>query len=180
MIEQRGDAVERDAEWGNDLDAAKHWLERDKIEYHALLDADEERWLLYPVDTPERGEIAETIARYFHRETTHDFRPYSAGDEEENGVRVFLIRSHRLRMCLLPIIGGAVGMRSVGDEWVLMWVWLHPWERGTGPDGGTLSRKTFDALEAEFGKFHVQAPLSKPMRAVASRRGYGAVTIEPA
>lgn len=141
-------------------------LDRDVIVYHRITDAAfGAEWMLYPVNSPERAEVAERIARYFYKETGHDFPPYSAGDESDSRP-VYLVRSKRVATCV-PIIAGAVGFEKVESEWVLTWVWLHPWERG-----GRLTEAVFKTLDVVHGSFFILAPVSKAMRSLMKKREY--------
>jgi len=146
-------------------------LRRDVIEYHALTDADyTSKWMVYPVNSPQRQAVAERIARYFHREAGFDHPPYSAGDETPDRP-VYLVRSERLST-MVPLIAGAVAFRRVEDAWVLSWVWLHPWERS-----GELTHLTFNTLDQIHGPFLVAGPVRKAMRGLMDKRGYREVRI---
>lgn len=142
------------------------FLNRDTISCHRITDAAYGvSWMLYPVNSPQRGEAAESIGRYFHRETHFDFPPYSVGDEGEDH-HVYLVRSKRISTCV-PIVAGALGIQRVQDNWVLTWIWLHPWERGTN-----LVDAVFNTLDETYGSFYVEAPISGAMRGLMSKRKY--------
>ncbi|CAH0237548.1 hypothetical protein [Microbacterium foliorum] len=144
----------------------EHFLERDVIHYHRISDtAYGISWMLYPVNSPQRREVAESLARYFHRETHLDFPPYTAGDENDDRL-VYLVRSMRITTAV-PIIAGAVGLQRASEEWVLTWIWLHPWERRT-----RLVDAVFDLLDAAFGDFFIEAPISGAMRGLMTKRHY--------
>lgn len=165
MIEQPFDEEDLPAE-EEVIEETEHFLARDVIRYHGISDAVYGiTWVLYPVNSPHRGAVAEEIARYFHRETAFDFPPYAAGDEDDN-FRVYLVRSMRLNT-VFPIIAGAVGLQRTKAGWVLTWIWLHPWERRT-----KLVDSVFETLDATFGAFYVEAPISNAMRGLMAKRGY--------
>lgn len=142
------------------------FLARDIISYHRITDAAwGSKWMLYPVNSAERRQVAESIGRYFHRETRFDFPPYTAGDETKDNP-VYLVRSKRLGTAV-PLIAGAIGFKRVQDDWVLTWIWLHPWERGT-----TLVDAVFDVLDAMHGSFYIEGPISGAMRRLMAKRQY--------
>lgn len=141
-------------------------LSRDVIAYHRVGDAAYGvKWMLYPVNSPQRAEVAEQIARYFHKETGFDFPPYMVGDEGEDNP-VYLVRSKASTTCV-PIIAGAVGFQKVRSDWVLTWIWLHPWERG-----GRLVDAVFKTLDEVHGDFYIEAPVSNAMRGLMRKRQY--------
>jgi len=121
--------------------------------------------MLYPVNSPQRRQVAENIGRYFHRENRFDFAPYTAGDENE-ARRVYLVRSKRLTTTV-PIIAGAIALEKVEEKWVLTWVWLHPWERATA-----LVDAVFDVLDETYGMFYIEGPVSGAMRRLMEKRRY--------
>lgn len=151
------------------------FLNRSTLCYQRIADADYNiDWMLYPVNSAQRGEVAEIISHYFHRETQFDFRPYSAGEENEDHP-VYLVRSKRFTTCV-PIIAGAFGLERVQGNWVLTWIWIHPWERGT-----RLVGAVFDTLDETYGSFYVEEPVSGAMRGLMAKRKYDEkriVTIE--
>ncbi len=67
----------------------------------------------------------------------------------------------------IPLIAGALELQRVSDDWVLTWVWVHPWERGT-----VLSREVFDLLDETYGSFLIEAPISGAMRSLIRKRRY--------
>lgn len=141
-------------------------LERDVITYHRVTDtAYGNTWNLFPVNSPQRRDVAEKIGRYFHRETHFDFAPYTAGDEDDNRV-VYLVRTRRM-LTAVPLIAGAVELQRVSEDWVLTWIWLHPWERGTA-----LVREVFDLLDETYGSFFIEVPISGAMRSLIKKRNY--------
>lgn len=157
------DALPSEEEIATETDA---FLEREVISYHRITDAEYGiAWMLYPVVSAERREVAAKIARYFHRETRFDFAPYTEGDENEDRV-VYLVRSKRITT-MVPIIAGAVEFQKVGDKWVLTWIWLHPWERST-----RLATAVFDLLDSAFGAFLIEGPISGAMRRLMEKRQY--------
>lgn len=136
------------------------------LEYQVITDADyRPTWMLFPVNSPQRQQVAEQIARYFHRESQYDFPPYSAGDEGPERP-VYLIPSKHIGS-LVPVIAGAAGFTLVDGIAVLRWVWLHPWERG-----GDLTQATFTAFDRLYGEFKIEGPTSKPMKGLMKKRGY--------
>lgn len=142
------------------------FLEREVISYHAITDADyTSKWMIYPVNSPERQQVAGHVARYFHKEAGFDMRPYSPGDESERRP-VYLLRSVSL-LTMVPLIAGAVGFRLVQGDWILTWIWIHPWERG-----GALAQRTFDTLDEQYPGFFIEGPIRKPMRGLMAKRGY--------
>ena len=140
-------------------------LANNSISYHTITDVDySSKWVIYLVNSPQRQQVAKSIARYFHRETRFDFPPYSPGDESSERP-VYLIRTLRSQT-MVPLIAGAVGFRRANGIWVLTWVWIHPWVRN-----GALAGQVFDTLETLHGVFAVEGPLSKAMQALIAKRG---------
>lgn len=117
---------------------------------------------LLPVNTDHRAELAEQFALWFKRERGFDFVPFEKGDQEEVVRHVYLINSHEfLRM--VPVAVGAVEIRDVGDSAVLMWCWLHPFERGS------IWREAWQELVKRHGDLKLQAPLSGAMQSFRRR-----------
>jgi len=147
-------------------------IERDIIQLHPIPDAEwRTREKLFLVDSPLRQEIAESIGRYFKRETPYDFPPYSAGDESSE-TPVYLIRTTRVG-AVVAIAAGALGMRRVQGEWILKWIWIHPWERGQLGDGPEQTANlVFRTLDELYGDFLIEGPISPAMRRLMEKRGY--------
>jgi hypothetical protein len=83
----------------------------------------------------EHAGPVNAIGEQFRRELRLDFAPFDMDDPESVGV---LIDSKRF-LATFPIAAGAAGLERASDRWILKWVWLHPYERGTGcsPGPGT-------------------------------------------
>jgi hypothetical protein len=150
----------------DEIEAESRGVDEKTIRYPIITDAEyTSAWMLYPVNTAQRQDVAETVAHYFRRETGFDFPPYSAGDEGPESP-VYLIRSAEI-LRMVPVIAGAIGMRQVAGHWVLRWVWVHPWERG-----GRLTHRTFDLLDELYPDFKIEAPVRPAMRRLMHKRNY--------
>ncbi|MCT2589814.1 hypothetical protein LHJ74_07780 [Streptomyces sp. N2-109] len=112
--------------------------------------------LIVGTEDPALRKVAEQFAGYFKRELRFDFIPFTA-DHFADGDEVLLIKSRKVMM-LSPVACGAAGFDR--RENCLRWVWLHPFERGTG-----LMNRVWDALERRHGTvFWIETPVSPPMQ----------------
>ncbi|MCX4391635.1 hypothetical protein OG887_39005 [Streptomyces sp. NBC_00053] len=112
--------------------------------------------LIVGTEDPELRKVAEQFAGYFKRELRFDFVPFTA-DDFADGDEVLLINSRKVIM-LSPVACGAVGFNR--RENCLRWVWVHPFERGTG-----LMGHVWDILERRYGnEFWIETPVSPPMQ----------------
>lgn len=118
---------------------------------------------LIRVKSDDEKEIAMELARYFQKETGFDFAPYSPNETRPPGEQVFLIPSTEIRNGSYDFIVGAVGTQKVNDDLTaVMWIWIHPFARGSG--NRSLALKTWKGLEDLFGEIAVLSPVTKPMR----------------
>ena len=103
---------------------------------------------------------AEEFARYLKRQFHYDFLQYSAN----NPCGVVFLWSDGQRDSLRRAVGAAHFVsreRSSGDAvWWLSWVWFHPFARRRG-----YLKDIWPYFRARFGRFCVDAPLSKEMEA---------------
>lgn len=126
------------------------------IELLPIPDVDWGEWRpLYRVATPAQLEVATQIGRWWRAETFNDFPPQPT---IASPTRVTLLIKATSVGTMAPLAGGAVEMHRGPDRWVLMWVWLFPFER-SGHD-----RSWWTELETEFGDFAIQPPLSGAMK----------------
>jgi hypothetical protein len=112
-------------------------------------------------DTPELRESVVVFAEQFRRETHYDFVPFDADDPSVQGALFVSLRF----MATFPIAAGAAGLTQENGEWLLEWVWLHPYERG-----GRLFDRVWSELERKYGQFHIAGPYSAAMEKFLVRR----------
>lgn len=118
--------------------------------------------VLIPALSEAHRQVVEEIGRQFRRELGFDFVPFDASDPEFEGV---LIDSRKF-LATFPIAAGAAGFERDGDRWIMKWVWLHPYERGTG-----RFADTWNELERRYGEFYVEGPYSPMMEAFIRKYG---------
>jgi hypothetical protein len=111
--------------------------------------------LIPAVDYALREVVAE-VGVQFKRETGYDLAPFDPSNPDMQGV---LFDSQKF-MATFPIAAGAAGFSRVDGVWWMDWVWVHPYERGTG-----LFRRAWGELEQLYGRFHVEGPYSASMSA---------------
>ncbi|WP_205383118.1 hypothetical protein [Streptomyces actuosus] len=141
------------------------------IEMHPLLHVDPPRLgVAIPArDDMELRTAVETFGRYFKAELRFDFPPFVAEQREsdlEQSVEGVLFSSRKLR-ATFPVAVGAAGLSvEAGERW-LDWIWIHPFERGTG-----LMETIWSDLERIYGtSFKIAPPLSPAMASFLSRQG---------
>ncbi|MEU6265553.1 hypothetical protein [Saccharopolyspora shandongensis] len=117
--------------------------------------------LVLPATTPRLRRIVEKIGRQFRREGQYDVIPFESNDHRQHGILLLTSKFHTT----FPIASGAAGF-SKPDRWQLDWIWLHPYERGTG-----YLNNAWDELEDLFGLFLIDGPYSAAMNAIIRRRG---------
>jgi len=113
-------------------------------------------------------EVVERFGYYLKRENHYDFPPYEADDDGDEKYKAYLFLTN-----YSPGVGKSQPCGAAFFEWVtqdkcdepgyfsrwwLMWVWIHPYERGSGE-----LQRAWTHFKEEFGDFHVQPPLSKAM-----------------
>ncbi|MFF4248629.1 hypothetical protein ACFYY2_29750 [Streptomyces sp. NPDC001822] len=111
----------------------------------------------------------ETLGKYFFREMGFDHPPFDAELADFRGrpneADVVLFDAQRVS-ATFPIAAGAAGLSVSRGIRVLDWIWLHPFERGTG-----LMDAAWADLEAVYGDtFRVRGPLSRAMRGFLQKR----------
>lgn len=141
-------AWERERDWLDEVSPGRRLLELIPVPDVGQGD----RRTLFRVTTPAQLEVARRIGGWLRMETGNGFPPDPVTESRDRVT--LLIRSTVLSVT--PLAGGAADLQRWGDRWVLLWVWLFPLDRSRG-------REWWEALEAEFGDFAVQAPLSKAM-----------------
>lgn len=116
-------------------------------------------------------EALETLALYFKREFHYDFPAYKAlsHTEPRSEHRCFLFTEvardlfEEEKPTLYRAIGGCGFRReeytNYLGEWLLCWVWLHPFLRHRG-----VLSKHWKRFENEFGAFRIQEPISPDMQ----------------
>jgi hypothetical protein len=124
-----------------------------------------EEWpsgVLIPAVNAELRDVVEEIGRQFKREGGYDFAPFDASDENSQGV---LINSQKFKTTF-SIAAGAAAFTRVDGLWWMNWVWVHPYERGSG-----LFRQAWSELEELYGRFHIDGPYSASMSAFIRSEG---------
>jgi hypothetical protein len=112
--------------------------------------------VLAPATTPQRRDAVDRLGQQFRRELGFDFPPFDPDDPASQAV---LILSRKF-LATFPIAAGAAGLDHDGCQWTLQWIWLHPYERGTG-----LFTQAWLELEQRYGKFHLEGPYSPAIQA---------------
>lgn len=146
---------------------ARYYAKNDRIDMAVVTDWDDpdnRQPTLIPVTTEKRAKIAHKMARNFHQEMHYDGPPYTKHDFGLERRSVFLVRSRR-SMTLNPIVCGALEVREAQSP-VLMWAWLHPFERGNHEHTWELA---WDEVSRMFPDLAVQRPLSKTMEGFLER-----------
>jgi len=127
---------------------------------------------LLPVDakSPRRRiEAINRFGRYIQREQNYDF-PMGVPEGDVKW-KAYLFVGNVMSASAVQPVGVAVFEHQPpdgtqwGDRWWLMWVWIHPFERGRG----FLSR-SWGFFREEFGDFHIQRPISKAMKSFLSKQ----------
>ncbi|MFI5937849.1 hypothetical protein [Actinoplanes sp. NPDC051494] len=112
--------------------------------------------------TSQQREVVEQVGMQFRRELRFDSAPFDPDDPDSEGV---LIMSKRFA-ATFPIVAGAAGLESENGGWVLKWIWLHPYERGS-----LYIDEVWTELEGRYGAFFVEGPYSPAMGSFFRRRG---------
>jgi len=131
-----------------------------------------------PEDVPPPVRVAcgeafmaavEQCGRYFRREFSYDFLPYTARSHAEDGddqlgAYLFFDEREVPDIAMRPI--GACGFWYAPEAtcWVLGWVWLHPFARRRGH-----LRAAWPTFRQQYGAFAIQRPLSDAMTAFLRR-----------
>ncbi|MEZ2301596.1 MAG: hypothetical protein ACM65K_25930 [Microcoleus sp.] len=111
------------------------------------------------------------IAQFFRREFEYDFVQYGYEGEETDPNHVAFLWIHPeargySKEFKVPCIG-ACCFRLRPSGYGLQWIWLHPYLRRQG-----LLSDTWAKFITEFGNFHVEPPLSDPMKAFLKKHNY--------
>lgn len=151
--------------WPGQYGARARWT----IEVFPLLHVDEPSGVLIQATNDMRlRRVVEKFAKYFRRELGYDAAPFTAKQtqyDEDHAIEGVLINSRKMS-ATFPIASGAAGMSTDddGDRW-LDWIWIHPFERGTG-----LAEQAWRDLESSYGdRFNVEGPVSPAMKSLLSR-----------
>jgi hypothetical protein len=122
----------------------------------------------------EVRQALETFARYFKNEFHYNNIQYEA-DEHNNKCIGFLFTESAMDIVTeehtqMPTrCSGGCCFRNVefrdGEEWVLYWVWLHPFFRKRG----TVSRH-WKHFKCQFSDFHLEPPLSNAMQSFIKKQ----------
>jgi hypothetical protein len=110
-----------------------------------LLGEDDRNRLVLPARTARLRQVTAKFGRQFRREAHYDLPAFEAEDPDQHGV---LLLSKQFT-ATFPIAAGAAGL-SQGSRWCLDWVWLHPYERGSG-----YIDRAWDQLEELYGRFTI-------------------------
>jgi len=117
-------------------------------------------------------EAVAQFGRYFRCEFGYDFPPYDVSEHCNDGdeyIHPYLftdLRSLTGNSFIRPI--GACGFRFLKEEsqWMLTWVWLHPFTRRRG-----YLSKAWDYFCRLYGDFEIEYPLSDAMKAFLEKQG---------
>lgn len=112
--------------------------------------------MVIPAATYELRKVVAEVGLQFKRESGYDLAPF---DPSDPGVEGVLFASRKFK-ATFAIAAGAAGFSRFGDVWSMDWVWVHPYERGTG-----LFRRAWGELEQVYGLFHVDGPYSASLSA---------------
>ncbi|MFE2426560.1 hypothetical protein ACFXJ5_07370 [Streptomyces sp. NPDC059373] len=141
------------------------------IEMHPLLHIDKPRpgVTIPATDDMELRKVVEIVGRYFKSELRFDFPPFAAEPTRldlEQSVEGVLFDSQKLR-ATFPVAVGAAGLSvQDGARW-LDWIWIHPFERGTG-----LMDQIWTDLERIYGSdFKISPPISPAMAGFLTHSG---------
>lgn len=124
----------------------------------------------------------ETLALYFQRELGFDCLAFSPAYYKNESIEYFgfLFTEEDFSVCeaqdeqvpLRTIGGGCFEKQTYVDSdefnWVLKWVWLHPYKRNQG-----LFTKNIELFYDQFNGFQVEEPLSKAMEHIVFRGSKG-------
>lgn len=106
-------------------------------------------------------DAVEQLGRYFRREFSYDFLPYTAREHERVGdgtLQAYLLFDPvEVRDVVLRPIG-ACSFLLRQDRWMMNWIWLHPFARRRGH-----LTKAWQFFHKCYNNFDVQHPLSSAM-----------------
>jgi hypothetical protein len=120
--------------------------------------------------TSQQRTAVEQLGIQFRRELGFDSPPFDPDDPQSEAA---LIMSKKF-LATFPIAAGAAGLETEGDGWVLKWVWLHPYERGSD-----LFDEAWSELEQRYGLFSIEGPYSPAMGSFFRRRGVSETRFDP-
>lgn len=118
----------------------------------------------------DKKDALEKFARYFKNEMHFDNIQYEANRHDRNCIGFLFVENAMDIMTddhtSMPsrCIGGCVFIKK-GENWVLCWVWLHPYFRNKR----ILSRQ-WKIFYSKFGDFYIEAPISFSMQAFLSKQ----------
>lgn len=127
------------------------------------------KMLAVTAEAPRRlREAVEQIAKFFRCEFGYDFVQYSArGHEAPHVAFVWSSREDHVPRCAIGAVYFFYYQPKGGPAfWVLNWAWFHPYERRKG-----YLRKAWPFFQQMFGRFCVEAPLSKGMTSFLEQVG---------
>ncbi|GAB3656293.1 hypothetical protein [Ramlibacter alkalitolerans] len=111
------------------------------------------------------------MARHFKLEFRYDHLQYDEFDEDETCVGVLLCER---AMDLIEhedhypnyVIGGCCFRTAVSGDYVLDWIWLHPFARNRGK-----LKALWPQFRKRFGNFTLRHPVSPHMEAFLEKHG---------
>jgi hypothetical protein len=120
-------------------------------------------------DNKSHVELFDQFGLYLFREQHYDFPLAWDGDDKDTQAYFLLLENAWTWTSVLPI-GVALFTKQPyinvdPNQWFLMWVWIHPFERGRG----VLSR-VWPEFKKEFGDFEIQKPISFGMNAFLAKQ----------
>jgi hypothetical protein len=122
------------------------------------------------ISVSSEKKALEQFANYFKKEMHYDNVQYDADSHHKNTVG-FLFTENAMDACTeqhteMPTrcVGGGA-FQNVSGEWVLCWIWFHPFFR----DKGLLSRQ-WEALCLQFGEFAIETPVSPSMKGFLAKQ----------
>lgn len=131
-----------------------------------VIENDEHKDIFYIVPSSDDGlqSTLETLAEYFKKEFRYDHLQYCKYDDNSDCIG-FLISERAMDLVEdidhhpYRIVGGGCFRKAQSGDYVLDWVWFHPFSRNRGK-----LKKVWPQLKQKFGKFTVTEPLSPHMK----------------
>ncbi len=151
-------------------------LSKKHYAYPELTKVDRSEWkekdeiTLYPVSSDHRiivRNAVEVIAYYFRREFDYDFPGYEAYGDNNRRDRIFVLTQGSYER----VVVGVIVFRwreytNAPHQLVLSWLWIHPFLRRKG-----ILTSYWPIFRKLYGKFRIEQPLSKAMRAFLQKMG---------
>jgi hypothetical protein len=130
------------------------------------------RDLMYitPTSPNNQRESLELMAGHFKREMRFDHLQYEACAHDDNCVGALICdpatdlvidESHFPNY----VVGGACFRRASSGDYVLDWIWLHPFARNR-----RKLRRFWPRFKDQFGEFQLTGPLSPHMKSFLEKR----------